>query len=514
MAGKNRNAAPKAHEKLAAKNKQMARDAKVAPKVTANSKVTHLSDAHAKVGAASDDQKYMNKMYMGLSAADTSEAPQLNHAELEKMTEVAREKHLFLHEQATQAYHEEQARKQKGLTAMFQKEDKWAGMKVAEIIKEDPLVINMFRGNKVFKNANGLGVYSVCWNKSGTMLATTGHDRSVSLWRPHAVTGMPARKMKGHKAWTIQACFSPDDKFICVCSGDSMYIWDPSNGTLKAEWEAHDALINGCSWSPNNKYVISCSNDMTAKVWVAKTALSKGQKKQTPGHAHENKEPEFDDNGKEIKHHSEQGVPVEFYLPRDGERGHAGAVVKAAFSPEGDWVVTGGKDKLVILWNLKLKGTKDRVFRGHTDSVLNVSVNYDGGRIASVDNRGMVIVWDPKVETPVHYLDGHTDIVYACVWGKESKMGKGRLFTCGHDGYILCWDSYMGTVVGETKSVHKSWVTAADLDNTNLQLATVSMDPNSSLVLWQSLPPVPDNWRWIERVFKHWKRIKRFFQCG
>jgi hypothetical protein len=92
-------------------------------------------------------------------------------------------------------------------------------------------------------------------------------------------------------------------------------------------------------------------------VWVAKTAISKG-KKGADTHAHT--EPEFDDNGNEIKHH-EHGVPVEFHLPREGERGHAGAVVKAAFSPQEDFCVTCGKDNMVIMWNLKLKGTKDRV---------------------------------------------------------------------------------------------------------------------------------------------------------
>jgi WD40 repeat protein len=120
------------------------------------------------------------------------------------------------------------------------------------------MAITHWRPNKIFPNANGLGVYSVAWSSKADMIATAGHDRSISLFRPHATNGKPARKLKGHKAWTIQCCFSPDDKSLVCCSGDSMYIWDPSNGTLKAEWEAHDALINGCTWSQGGKYIISC----------------------------------------------------------------------------------------------------------------------------------------------------------------------------------------------------------------------------------------------------------------
>lgn len=34
----------------------------------------------------------------------------------------------------------------------------------------------------------------------------------------------------------------------------------------------------GCQWSNTGKYIVSCSNDLTAKVWSAKTAISKGKK--------------------------------------------------------------------------------------------------------------------------------------------------------------------------------------------------------------------------------------------
>jgi len=304
--------APKVHERIAADKKKAARDAKISP---AKGEAT----AHGKVGEAVDDQDYINKMYM---ANDIKEEPVLDKHELSKMSEAVKEKHLFMHEKAVQAYHEEQARKKSGFAKMMQKDDKWGGMAVADIIKENPMAITHFRPNKKFVDANGIGVYSVCWNSDSSMVATTGHDRSISLFRPHATNGLPARKLKGHKAWTIQACFSPDDKHIVCCSGDSVYIWDPSNGTLKAEFEAHDALINGCTWSPSGKYIVTSSNDLTSKVWLAKTALSKGKKgKEEPG-KHEHMEPEFDENGNEIKHH-EHGVPVEFHLPREGERGHA-----------------------------------------------------------------------------------------------------------------------------------------------------------------------------------------------
>jgi len=187
----------------------------------------------------------------------------------------------------------------------------------------------------------------------------------------------------------------------------------------------------------------------------------------------------------------------------------ARSVVKAAFAPNDDFVVTCGKDNLVIMWNLTLKGTKDRVYRGHNEPVLNVSVCSDGSRIASCDGAGVVIVWDPKVDNPIHIFSEHTDVVYSCVFGRECKDGKGRLITCGHDKRIMVWDIYQGTIIGEVPSCHGSWIVAAAMDSTNLQLATVSMDTRTSLVLWQSLPPVPKNWEWLDRWLRKWAKVKR-----
>lgn len=319
------------------------------------------------------------------------------------------------------------------------------------------------------------------------------------LRRPEAVNGMPARKLKGHKGWTIQSCFSPDGKLICCCSSDEMYIWDPTNGTLKAEWPAHAAMINGCQFSPSGKYIISCSNDLTSKVWITKQALSKGKK---GGAAHHHDD---EDDGEE---HHEHGVPVAFHLPMEGERGHSGAVIKGAFAHDDSFAITVGKDKAIYMWNLKHKGSKEREFKGHDDPILNVAINYDSSRFVTCDNSGRVFVWDPKVAAPVHMFREHSDIVYCVVFGKEAKEGKGRIITAGHDSRILVWNCYEGTLIGEFESKHKSWITGMSMDSTNMKLATVGMD--SQLIIWQSLPPPPKNFEWVDKVIRVFKRIKKF----
>ena len=77
-------------------------------KVVADSNTTtKASDHHAKVGKATGDQRYMNKLFMTLKTEDTEGPPELSVEELDKLGEAAKERQLFLHEKAVQAYHEE-----------------------------------------------------------------------------------------------------------------------------------------------------------------------------------------------------------------------------------------------------------------------------------------------------------------------------------------------------------------------------------------------------------------------
>jgi len=152
------------------------------------------------------------------------------------------------------------------------------------------------------------------------------------------------------------------------------------------------AMINGCHWSSNGKFLLSTSNDMTAKVWNVKQCLSKGKIAARGGKKNPGEEEDDEEGGKEKLR------PV-FDLPKEGERGHSAAVVKGEISPDGDYVVTCGKDNFIFLWNLKLNGAVDRQYKGHSDQVLNVHWNYDGSRIASCDHKGFVFIWDPKGES-------------------------------------------------------------------------------------------------------------------
>src|SRR3989338_3554386 len=59
------------------------------------------------------------------------------------------------------------------------------------------------------------------------------------------------------------------------------------------------------------------------------------------------------------------------------QMGHSESVLSVAFSNNGKYILSGGKDKILILWDAPT-GREIRKFEGHTSDVNSVAFSYDG----------------------------------------------------------------------------------------------------------------------------------------
>jgi WD40 repeat protein len=46
-------------------------------------------------------------------------------------------------------------------------------------------------------------------------------------------------------------------------------VWDAATGKHMCTYPGHTARVNAVAWSPDSKYIVSCSNDKTVQVWLA-----------------------------------------------------------------------------------------------------------------------------------------------------------------------------------------------------------------------------------------------------
>ncbi|MEQ8924281.1 MAG: caspase family protein [Fulvivirga sp.] len=75
------------------------------------------------------------------------------------------------------------------------------------------------------------------------------------------------------------------------------------------------------------------------------------------------------------------------------QRGHISVIKTVATTPDGKYLLTGSRDKTIILWELQT-GRKLRTFFGHTNTVNDLAISSDGSFFVSSGADGKAIQWE------------------------------------------------------------------------------------------------------------------------
>ena len=87
------------------------------------------------------------------------------------------------------------------------------------------------------------------------------------------------------------------------------------------------------------------------------------------------------------------GVQRQDFVEVKRLKGHAGCIKTCSFSADGVFMITGGEDRTIRIWNYETKEFIC-VLRGHTSSVVNCQFNHDRTQIISVEKDGQVLKWN------------------------------------------------------------------------------------------------------------------------
>uniref|UniRef100_A0A5K3FYK8 WD_REPEATS_REGION domain-containing protein n=1 Tax=Mesocestoides corti TaxID=53468 RepID=A0A5K3FYK8_MESCO len=200
----------------------------------------------------------------------------------------------------------------------------FSAMSIGESRKE----IMQQRAKELYEKVKGNGA---------ERLVAGSDDNTLSLWTPETTKSPLCGRMTGHMGVVNDVKFSPDTRLIASASFDhSVKIWDGFSGKFLATMFGHVQDVYLVAWSSDSRLLVSASKDSTVKLWtvaevrrwVQEAAVQNEVKKKS-----DTKQP-F-----QRKRHILHDLP-----------GHSDAVYALDWSPDGQRVVSGGKDRVLKIW--------------------------------------------------------------------------------------------------------------------------------------------------------------------
>lgn len=130
-------------------------------------------------------------------------------------------------------------------------------------------------------------VNSVRWSSNGLMLASGADDKLVMIWKRTSGGGgggsfgsgggvtkntenwRCCATLRGHAGDVLDLAWSPQDRWLASCSIDNtIIIWDAQSfPTIVSMLKGHTGLVKGVTWDPVGKFLASQSDDRSVKIW-------------------------------------------------------------------------------------------------------------------------------------------------------------------------------------------------------------------------------------------------------
>lgn len=116
-------------------------------------------------------------------------------------------------------------------------------------------------------------------------------------------------------------------------------------------------------------------------------------------------------------------------------KGHTGPIHDAAYSADGRWIVTASDDHTARIWEAR-KPEHEVVLEGHGEAVNDASFSPDGLRVVTASDDKTLRVWKRDGSEPPIVLQGHEGAVNSAVYDGHG----GKIVSASDDQTVRVWD--------------------------------------------------------------------------
>lgn len=304
-------------------------------------------------------------------------------------------------------------------------------------------------------------VYSVAFSPDSQVLAVCGKlrgatNKTIMLW--NVATGTWSDKSLVTNG--AQVVFSSDGKYLASPSRDQILVWnmpDPvpdqaivlqADGMLQADGRKQPVTVNRVAFSPNVEPLTLAAGgpDQIVRLWDIATRSVKSELRREVG-KDENQiySLAFSPDGNKLASGWKDKKIIVWNLdhPDTPETltGHSAPVFALAFSPDGKTLVSGGTDRTIQKWDLSSTAKKPESLSGYAQEIYSLAINRNNELFAGT-GKGTIAVWnlaakDPRLTTRINLpLGGKEVVLCVSLVGNDGKM----LAFGTSGGAIFLWD--------------------------------------------------------------------------
>lgn len=209
-------------------------------------------------------------------------------------------------------------------------------------------------------------VRSVAFSPNGRQILSGSWDKTIKLWDVRS--GRLLRTLQGHKDGVESVVFLPDGQKAVSGSNDAtLKVWNLMNGKVIKTLTGHNCCVNSVAVSPDGTLIVSGG-----------------------GSSFGDKTPKYSDKILRVWDSSSGSLLHSL-------KGHTSSIMCVAFSPNGEYIASGGGDwdNTVKLWKAST-GEYIRTFRGAKHRIEGLSFSPSGKHIVAGASEDDFKVWDVK----------------------------------------------------------------------------------------------------------------------
>lgn len=243
-------------------------------------------------------------------------------------------------------------------------------------------------------------VNSIDISPDNKTLISGSKDETLRIW---SLTDNSNKKTISNAGYSVKKVKfnSKGDKFLAATFENFIEFDLIKLKKVRTKKKAHTTFIEGCTYSPNDEFIVSSSwRDKTLVIWKASS------------------------------------------LKKQSETAEVTWVDNVIFNKASNLIISGGHDDLVKMWDVNTGGLIKQ-FAGHEDWVYDICLSGDEKFIYSASLDKTIKIWDISSGKQITTLKGHADGVVCLDMSKDGKY----LASGGLDKEIIIWDLATKTIV-------------------------------------------------------------------